>query len=55
GYGRGDQLIHINVWTPKHLTDKEKKTLESLRNSPNFKPDPGKGDKSFFERMKEFF
>lgn len=55
GYGKGDQLIHVNVWTPKSLSDKEKKVLNELRGSPNFKPNPGKGDKSFFERMKEFF
>jgi molecular chaperone DnaJ len=54
-YGRGDILVNINVWTPQQLSSEEKKTLESLRNSPNFKPSPGKGDKSFYERMKEFF
>lgn len=55
GYGKGDQLIHVNIWTPKNLTSEEKRTLEGLRESPNFQPQPGKGDKSFFERMKEFF
>lgn len=55
GYGQGDQLVHVNVWTPKKLSTEEKAALEALRESPNFQPDPGKGDKSFFERMKEFF
>ena len=55
GYGQGDQLVHVNVWTPKKLSSDEKDALEALRNSPNFQPDPGKADKSFFERMKEFF
>ncbi|MEP0986367.1 molecular chaperone DnaJ [Ekhidna sp.] len=55
GYGQGDQLVHVNVWTPKKLSAEEKEILESLRDSPNFQPDPGKSDKSFFERMKEFF
>jgi molecular chaperone DnaJ len=55
GYGRGDQLIHVNVWTPKKLSSEEKSLLGQLRNSPNFRPNPGKGDKTFFERMKEFF
>ena len=53
-YGRGDILININVWTPQHTSGEEKKILEQMRNSPNFKPNPGKGDKSFYERMKEF-
>lgn len=55
GYETGDQLIYINVWTPKKLSAEEKAKLESLRNSPNFQPHPDASDKGFFERMKEFF
>lgn len=55
GYGQGDQLVHVNVWTPKKLSSEEKEILETLRSSPNFQPDPGKGDKSFYEKMKEYF
>ena len=55
GYGKGDQLIHVNVWTPKELTKEERRLLEQLRDSPNFKPNPSKNDKGFFERMKEYF
>jgi len=55
GYGRGDQLIHVNVWTPKKVTDTEKEMLESMRASENFKPNPTKADKGFFDRVKEFF
>ncbi|MEM6643991.1 MAG: molecular chaperone DnaJ [Bacteroidota bacterium] len=55
GYGQGDQLVHVNVWTPKKLSSEEKATLEGFRNAPNFEPAPSKSDKSFFERMKEFF
>jgi len=54
-YGKGDLLVNINVWTPQNLSSEEKKTLEQFRNSQNFKPNPGKGDKSWKERMKEFF
>jgi molecular chaperone DnaJ len=54
-HGKGDLLVNISVWTPQHLSSDEKKLLEQLRNSENFKPNPGKGDKSFYERMKEFF
>ena len=55
GYSKGDLLVNINVWTPQHLNSEEKKILEKLRDSENFKPHPGKNDKSFFERMKEHF
>jgi len=54
-YSRGDELIHINIWTPKTLTREEKAMLEKLQESENFKPNPGKHDKGFFERMKEYF
>jgi molecular chaperone DnaJ len=55
GYGAGDQLIYINVWTPKKLTPEERAKLEALRSSPNFQPHPDAGEKGFFERMKEYF
>ncbi len=54
-YSRGDLLVNINVWTPQQLSTEEKKILEQFKDSENFKPRPGKGDKSFFERMKEYF
>lgn len=54
-YHKGDQLVYVNVWTPKALSSEEKQLLEKLRNSPNFKPQPGKNEKSFFERVKEYF
>lgn len=55
GYNRGDQLIHVNAWTPQNLTNEEREMLEKLSNSPNFKPQPGKSEKSFFEKVKEVF
>jgi len=54
-YRRGDQLVHVNIWTPKALSREERELLEKLQSSPNFKPNPGKNEKSFFERMKEYF
>ena len=55
GYGKGDQLINVNVWTPQHVSGEEKTMLETLSKSPNFQPQPGKSEKSFFERVKEVF
>ncbi len=54
-YGRGDLLVNINVWTPQHISKEEKQILEKLRNSESFAPKPPKTDKSFFERMKDYF
>ncbi|MFT7121617.1 MAG: molecular chaperone DnaJ [Neolewinella sp.] len=55
GYGTGDQLIHVNIYTPKKLSKEETTMLEGLRESDNFKPQLQKGEKGFFERMKEYF
>ena len=55
-YGRGDQLILIHVFTPTELNTEEKKLLEKLRESPNFKPKPGsKPERGFFDRVKDLF
>lgn len=54
GYGKGDQLVSVNIWTPKHLTREEKNMLEGLRASENFTPSPGKQEKGFFAKMKDF-
>lgn len=54
-YGKGDQLIHVNIWTPKAVNAEEKELLERLRGLPNFKPMPGKSEKGFFEKMKDYF
>lgn len=54
-YDKGDQLIHVNIWTPKNLSSEEKSMLEKMRQMPNFQPHPGVEEKGFFERMKEFF
>ncbi len=55
GFGTGDQLIHVNIWTPKKLTPEEEAILEKLKSSANFIPNPSKKDKTFMDRMKEFF
>lgn len=54
-YGRGDQLVHVNVWTPKKLTDEERRLLEKMRDMPNLKPAPGKEEKGFFDKVRDMF
>ena len=54
-YQRGDQLIHVNVWTPKKVNDEERKLLEKLKDMPNFKPEPDNSDKGFFEKLRDIF
>ncbi len=54
-YEKGDQLIHVNVWTPQQVSAEEKAILEKLGDSPNFQPRPDKNEKSFFDKVKEMF
>jgi molecular chaperone DnaJ len=54
-YEKGDQLIHVNVWTPQHVTPEEKDLLEKLNDSPNFQPKPDKNERSFFDKVREMF
>ena len=55
GYGTGDLLVHVSVWTPKSVTSEEKAMLEKLQESANFQPNPGKSDKGFFDRVRDMF
>ncbi|MDQ2721507.1 MAG: molecular chaperone DnaJ [Bacteroidota bacterium] len=54
-YEKGDQLIHVNVWTPQNVSATEKQTLEHMQKSENFQPKPDKNDKSFWEKIRESF
>lgn len=56
--GRGDQLVHINVYIPTKLTAKEKEAFKELGKSEHLKPKAKSGDgksKSFFSKVKETF
>jgi molecular chaperone DnaJ len=59
GYGRGDQLVRVNVWVPTSLNASERTAIKALANSDNINPKHGdksaNSDKSFFERMKKAF
>src|SRR6478735_2776750 len=54
-YEKGDQLIHVNVWTPQQVSPEEKAMIEKLGHSPNFHPKPDKNEKSFFDKVRELF
>jgi len=52
---KGDLIVNVNVWTPKNLSREERETIEKFLQSDNFTPKPGKGEKSFFNRVRQFF
>ena len=53
GYGRGDQLVHVKVMTPKKLTEKQKALLKEFANLS--KENINGDDKGFFDRVKGAF
>ncbi|MGG5486673.1 molecular chaperone DnaJ [Gaetbulibacter sp. PBL-D1] len=55
GYGKGDLLVHVNVWTPKTLNKQQKEFFENMREDEHFAPKPESSDKSFFEKVKDMF
>ena len=54
-YGKGDLLVHVNVWTPKTLSKKQREFFEEMQNDEHFQPKPDNTDKSFFEKVKDMF
>ncbi|MBN8587181.1 MAG: molecular chaperone DnaJ [Rhodothermia bacterium] len=50
---RGDQIVRVQVWTPKNLTTEEIRLLEKLRHAQGVQPQPNKAEdkKSFFSRI----
>ena len=58
-FGRGDELVRINVWVPTSLTSQEKELLKKLGASENISPKEGDtsahSEKSFFGKVKKAF
>ena len=55
GYGMGDLLVHINIWTPQSLSKEQKDFFEKMSHDEHFQPAPDGEDKSFFEKVKDMF
>lgn len=54
GYGTGDILVNISVYVPKELSKEERKSLETMKESDNFKGDKAT-KKSIFDRFRNYF
>ncbi|MCU4173652.1 molecular chaperone DnaJ [Carboxylicivirga sp. N1Y90] len=54
GYGRGDLLVHIQVFIPKNINKDERKVVEKLQTAESFDPSNGDGE-GFFSRMRNMF
>ncbi len=54
-YGNGNLYVKVGVWIPKKLSRESKSLVEALGRSEDVKPSASKDDKSFFDRLKNFF
>jgi molecular chaperone DnaJ len=58
GYGRGDQLVRVNIWVPAKLSTKEKELIRQLEGLEHMTPNEEErrmSGKSLFEKMKDAF
>ena len=55
GYGRGDELIVVDITVPAKLTAEEKRIVEQLAGQPSFQRAESVRNQNIFERMKNFF
>lgn len=54
-YGRGDQLVRVQVWVPHKLNSREKELLRELSTAEHINPTDEEKKKSFFDKMKNVF
>ncbi len=54
-YGRGDQLIRIQIWVPPKVNSREKELLKELGNSEHINPTEEEKRKTLFDKMKNVF
>ena len=55
GYGRGDELVVVDITIPAKLTSEEKRLVEQLAAQPSFQRAESVKNQNIFERMKSFF
>jgi molecular chaperone DnaJ len=57
-YGRGDELVRVNIWVPPKVNTKEKELLRELAKSEHIAPteeERQNTDRTFFDKVKDVF
>lgn len=54
GYGKGDELVNVNVYVPEKLNDKEKSLIQQMQGASNFEPST-EAKRSVFSKFRKMF
>ena len=54
GYGTGDLLVNVSIYIPETLSRDEKKAMEQMQESDNFRPS-GSVKEKIFKKFKSMF
>ena len=54
-YGKGDMFVHINVWTPQHLSPEQKEFFENQIKNGEMMAEPSGKEKTFFDKVRDLF
>ncbi len=54
-YGKGDMFVHVNVWTPQHLSNEQRAFFEAQMKSGEMVAEPSGKEKTFFDKVRDLF
>ena len=54
-YGKGDMFVHINVWTPQHLSPEQRAFFEKQIENGEMMAEPSGKEKTFFDKVRDLF
>src|SRR5690606_677774 len=54
-YGKGDMFVHINVWTPQHLSAEQREFFEKQMKNGDMIAEPSGKEKTFFDKVRDLF
>jgi len=55
GYGRGDQLVRVNIYVPKKVSSKDKELLKQMAKSSGFQPSESGRQRNLFAKVADAF
>ena len=54
-YGKGDMFVHINVWTPQHLSVDQREFFYKHIKNGDMLAEPSGKEKTFVDKVRDLF